>query len=97
MVKPNTNCMSTSHITNPSYQFTFQEIKVIVLIKQGHSNQQISERLHIAVCTVKTHRKNILKKIGLKGKTRNYTFDIIYPTKILLISYLGRIVAQSYN
>ncbi len=108
--------MSSISNSEPSTHLTFQEIKVIALIKQGHSNQEIAEQLHIAVSTVKTHRKNILKKIGLKGKTafmqfvfsftpplfsmkktRNYTFDTIYPTKILLISYLGRIVAQSYN
>lgn len=61
--------------------FTFQEVRIILLIKQGMSNQQIAEQLHVAVSTVKTHRKNILKKIGLKGKTSfmHFVFSFIPP------------------
>jgi DNA-binding NarL/FixJ family response regulator len=61
--------------------FTFQEVRIILLIKQGMSNQQIAEQLHVAVSTVKTHRKNILKKMGLKGKTAfmHFVFSFIPP------------------
>lgn len=56
--------------TNPTpYLFTFQEVKIICFIKEGLSSQQIADQLQISVSTVKTHRKNIIKKIGLKGKT----------------------------
>lgn len=69
---------SEESLNKPSFHFTFQEVNIIALIKQGNSNQQISEELHISVSTVKTHRKNILKKIGLKGKTAFIKFVFSY-------------------
>lgn len=43
-------------------KFTPQELKLLQLISQGKSNFEISRELFIAESTVKTHRKNILKK-----------------------------------
>lgn len=49
-------------------QLTFKESEVLSLCKKGMSCQEISDTLFINVETVKTHRKNILKKLGLRGK-----------------------------
>jgi len=43
-------------------KFTPQELKILQLISQGKSNLEISQKLFVAENTVKTHRKNILKK-----------------------------------
>ena len=42
--------------------FTPQELKILQLISQGKSNLKISQKLFVAENTIKTHRKNILKK-----------------------------------
>lgn len=42
--------------------FTAREIEIILEIKKGLTNQQISESLNISIHTVATHRKHILKK-----------------------------------
>jgi len=55
---------------------TDQEIRVAALIKRGLTNQKISDLLCISEHTVKTHRKNIRKKLK------------IINTKINLNSYL---------
>ena len=41
-----------------------REVEILQLISEGLTSTEISERLFISVHTVKTHRKNILKKSG---------------------------------
>jgi len=43
-------------------RFTPQELKILQLISQGKSTLEISLALFVAESTIKTHRKNILKK-----------------------------------
>ena len=49
--------------------FTFREIRIVNLAKEGLTNKEISMLLQIEVSTVKCHRRNIMKKLGLKGKS----------------------------
>jgi DNA-binding NarL/FixJ family response regulator len=58
-----------SETNSTDYSLTFQEVKIITCIKDGLSSQQIADRLTISIKTVKTHRQNIMKKVGLKGKS----------------------------
>jgi DNA-binding NarL/FixJ family response regulator len=46
---------------------TSQELRIIAMIRQGMTNDEIAEQLYIAPTTVKTHRRNIRKKLGLAG------------------------------
>lgn len=48
-------------------KLSMREIDVIGLIMQGYSNKEIATRLFISFETVKTHRKNILRKIGVNN------------------------------
>lgn len=59
---------SSFHVKLNHAQLTFKEIEVLTLCKKGFGCQEISEELYISVETVKTHRKKILKKLGLRGK-----------------------------
>ncbi len=47
--------------------FSKREIEIIRLIAEGFETKEITEKLFISVDTVKTHRKNILKKAGCKN------------------------------
>jgi len=49
--------------------FTFREIRIVNLAKEGLTNKEISKLLQIEVSTVKCHRRKIMKKLGLKGKS----------------------------
>ncbi len=49
------------------HKLSIREIEVLGLIMQGYSNKQISEKLFISFETVRSHRKNILKKTGAKN------------------------------
>jgi len=55
---------------------TEQEMRVALMIKNGLTSQQISDLLYISSHTVKTHRKNIRKKLKIDN------------TDVNLVSYL---------
>ncbi len=46
---------------------TERENEVTALIAQGFTNKEIGSQLHLSHHTVHTHRKNILKKLGIKS------------------------------
>lgn len=65
--------------TNKSI-LTKTETKIIKAIAEGKTTDEISNELNSAVSTIKTHRKNILRKLGLKGKNEliRYAFENKY-------------------
>lgn len=42
-----------------------REREIVQLLAEGHSSPRIAKELHISVRTVETHRRNIMKKLGL--------------------------------
>jgi PAS domain S-box-containing protein len=50
---------------------TPKEIQIAGLIKDGKQDKEITEILNISIDTVKFHRKNIRKKLGIYGKRKN--------------------------
>jgi DNA-binding NarL/FixJ family response regulator len=63
----------TSHVLNTKFesqkrnqdiQITSREKEVLSYLVKMHSNKKIAEKLSISEFTVKTHRKNIMKKFG---------------------------------
>ena len=59
-----------------------RENEIIVLIADGHTNDQIAEMLFLSKHTVNTHRKNILFKLGVK----NTAGIVMYAVKTQLVS-----------
>lgn len=51
-----------------SPQLSARETELIHLIAEGLTNKEIAERLFLSVHTIKTHRKNIIKKLGFSFK-----------------------------
>lgn len=46
---------------------TERESEITALIASGMTNKDIADRLHLSPHTVHTHRKNIIKKLGVKS------------------------------
>ncbi len=46
-----------------------REKEIVALVGQGKTSQEIADILYIGKTTVDTHRKNILKKLSLHGKS----------------------------
>ena len=53
----------TRRDTGNDVALTGREQEVLSLVSQGHTDQEISDTLHISIHTVKTHMRNILGKL----------------------------------
>ncbi|MGV3540265.1 MAG: helix-turn-helix domain-containing protein [Rufibacter sp.] len=58
--------IAVSDANSETIIFTPRETEVLKLVSQGHSSRQISNKLFIAIDTVKNHRRNLLAKAGVK-------------------------------
>lgn len=66
LMEPFARYLSTSEVgLSPT------EIEVAEMIKEGKSTKEISSILHISENTVRTHRKNIRKKLGIQNTKEN--------------------------
>ena len=59
-----------------------RELEIIKLIAEGYTNAQIAVVLHISNHTVNTHRKNIMKKLGVN----NTAGIVMFAVKSQLVS-----------
>ena len=53
------------------YNLTLKEKKVLSLLADGNSNQQIAKKLNISVNTTKVHVCNILQKLSVDDRTQS--------------------------
>ncbi len=51
----------------PDNILTNREFEILKLLAQGNKDHEIAALLYISPFTVKTHRKNILKKLHVKN------------------------------
>ena len=65
---------------NESPMLSIRETEIIHLISAGMTNKEIAEKLFLSIHTIKTHRKNIIKKIGFTFK--NAADLVLYTSKI---------------
>ena len=70
-LKSNNNSHNRSNLSN-------REKQVVLLIGQGLPNKDIANELNLSKSTIETHRKNIRKKLKIKGKDSLMVFAIIY-------------------
>ena len=47
---------------------SMSELRVALMVKNGLTNEEVAEYLRIAPETVKTHRRNIRRKLGITGE-----------------------------
>jgi len=62
--------MNTSQMDIKKESFTLREIKVLRLIADGLTNQEISKELHVSIETVKWYAKQIFPKLGVSNRTQ---------------------------
>jgi DNA-binding NarL/FixJ family response regulator len=76
----NLQSKNSLHVTS---QITEREKQVVLLIGQGLSNKDIAHKLNLSKSTVETHRKNIRKKLKIKGKDGLIVFALVYKLQHL--------------
>jgi DNA-binding CsgD family transcriptional regulator len=47
---------------------TRKELEILYFARFGDTNKVIADNLGVAITTIKTHRKNIMQKLDIKGK-----------------------------
>ncbi|HCQ29700.1 MAG TPA: hypothetical protein DIU39_05395 [Flavobacteriales bacterium] len=55
------------NIEDENAELSVRELEIIELIAKGLTNKQIADKLFLSTHTVNTHRKNIMKKLGIKN------------------------------
>jgi len=60
--------ITQSDVPNPS-DLSDREMQVIRCVGKGLSSDEIANQLNLSIHTVNSHRKNILKKLGLRSPT----------------------------
>ena len=50
-----------------------QELRVATMIKRGLTSPKIADMLNVSLHTIKSHRKNIRKKLNLQNSNLNLT------------------------
>lgn len=63
-------------ISNSSDLISPRERQILGLVADGHGNQDIANTLHISLLTVRTHRQNLMKKLGLHNAAEITAFAI---------------------
>lgn len=65
------NCPPNKESTSrkvPGSQISQREREVLVLLAQGHTQQEIANRLYLSVKTIETYRARLSQKLGLKTR-----------------------------
>ena len=47
-----------------------RELKILGLMAEGNSNQEIANRIFVSLSTVKTHNQNLFEKLDVKRRTQ---------------------------
>lgn len=53
-----------------------REREVLVLVAQGHTNQQIADRLYLSVKTIESYRARLMSKLGLANRAELTRFAL---------------------
>jgi len=64
----NINSTKEQNRNKPKGLLTKRQIEILKLIGQGKTSREIADQLFIGIHTVDTHRKNMARILGLKGK-----------------------------
>ena len=79
----NYNALDIDQKSKDENPLTKRQIEILELVALGKTSREIAEKLFIGVQTVETHRKNIIRVLGLQGKgellryslEKKYMFD----------------------
>ena len=68
------NIISHHHYTKETVILSSREKEILRLVADGKSSQEIADILFIGKSTVDSHRKNIIKKFNINGKSELMRF-----------------------
>ncbi len=73
---PEIRSFENGDVFQKKHNLTHRELEILKLISLDFSSNQIAEKLCISIYTVDTHRKNMIQKLNVNGKTGLFKFAI---------------------
>ena len=67
--------ITNKDLPNPN-ELSDREMQVIRYVGKGYSSDKIADELNVSIHTVNSHRKNVLKKLGLKSPTELIVYAV---------------------
>ena len=61
-------------VVKQHFGLSIAEYEVLKALWEGLTNQQIGERIHLSVNTVKTHLRNIFSKLDVESRSEALAF-----------------------
>jgi DNA-binding CsgD family transcriptional regulator len=77
------------------YALTKRELEILIQMLKCQSCKTMSENLFISIHTVKSHRKNILKKLGCKNVSELIHWFIRFRENVLQSDEMAKLTPQS--
>ena len=76
----NVNALKKKNTSKKKGTLTKRQIEILALVAKGKTSREIANQLFIGVQTVETHRKNMIRILGLhgKGELLRYALDKKY-------------------
>ena len=68
----------SSKVSDQRVRLSPREVEICNLIRNGLSNKQIAELMHISLLTVERHRHNVRKKLGIGNEKVNLVSFLRY-------------------
>ncbi|MFD1064032.1 helix-turn-helix transcriptional regulator [Winogradskyella litorisediminis] len=72
-------------------KLTDRETQVVLLISKGLKSTGIAKQLNLSKSTIETHRKNIRKKLNLKGNDSLFAFALVFSLQSKSHQILGEV------
>jgi DNA-binding NarL/FixJ family response regulator len=69
---------NTSNLAQALQVLTPREIKILKLVAEGYTNQEIADQLTLSIKTVQAHRANVMEKLDLRDITHLVRFAVRY-------------------
>jgi DNA-binding NarL/FixJ family response regulator len=77
----NRTCKVNPQTLDPVETLTDRQLEIFRLIGEGHGSRQISERLHLSIHTVETHRENIKHKLDIDSTAELSRRAVLWANK----------------
>ena len=69
--------LTSGHMSSPhAAQLTHQEVRVLRMVGQGLGNTAIAEKMFISTATVRSHLKNLYRKLKLKSRSEAVSYAV---------------------
>ncbi|MGC8490421.1 MAG: LuxR C-terminal-related transcriptional regulator [Syntrophobacteraceae bacterium] len=84
-------------ISRNGFGLTPMEVQIVTLLRVGKTSKEVAQALNVSINTVKFHRMNIRRKLGLNGRKSSLKARLGLNCKSMVLPYLFSILFLSFQ